>query len=286
MRVRTGRFEELRSGETGYSVNPRRALMGLHPRPGPLQVLSRQDCRQQSQPRPRRFVTRAAGFVASRIRQGFTLAVPGPPRSRGLLTHGRPHRHGVGYSSSFGPSFTGNTRSLLGPRLTSRSGSTPSPFQAQGEISPGKNALLHCTTAGFTPLPLGHESFAVIGPLALVGSASSPVLVHRYAVAIHASFLRSVTLPQLRFTSLAVASSRRDFLPLECAHAGRTKEKRPRIAPGALSIVQAVWNDGLSRCSAPACGAGRRRGCRPARRPSRTNRRCPRLPSLRPLRVP
>ncbi len=43
---------------------------------------------------------------------------------------------------------------LLRPRLTSRSGSTPSPFQAQGEISPGKNALLHCTTAGFTPLPL------------------------------------------------------------------------------------------------------------------------------------
>src|SRR6266702_7208309 len=58
---------------------------------------------------------------------------------------------------------------LLRPRLTSRSGSTPSPFQAQGEISPGKNALLHCTAAGSTPLPIDHESFAAIGPLALVG---------------------------------------------------------------------------------------------------------------------
>jgi hypothetical protein len=43
--------------------------------------------------------------------------------------------------------------SLLRPRLTSRSGSTPSPFQAQSEISPGKNALLHRTAAGSTPLP-------------------------------------------------------------------------------------------------------------------------------------
>ena len=56
-----------------------------------------------------------------------------------------------------------------------------SPFQAQGEISPGKNALLHCTTAGFTPLRLDHESFAASCPLALLGSAFYPVLVHRLA---------------------------------------------------------------------------------------------------------
>ena len=56
-----------------------------------------------------------------------------------------------------------------------------SPFQAQGEISPGKNALLRCTTAGFTPLRLDHESFAVAGPLALLSSALYPILVHRLA---------------------------------------------------------------------------------------------------------
>src|SRR5690606_23099593 len=39
---------------------------------------------------------------------------------------------------------------LLRPLLTSRSASA-SPFRAQGEISPGKNAVLHRTTAGFTP---------------------------------------------------------------------------------------------------------------------------------------
>jgi hypothetical protein len=58
---------------------------------------------------------------------------------------------------------------------------TPSPFQAQGEISPGKDALLLCTTAGFTPPRLDHKSFAVSCPLALLGSAFYPVLIHRLA---------------------------------------------------------------------------------------------------------
>ena len=57
-----------------------------------------------------------------------------------------------------------------------------SAFQPSGESSPGKNALLHCTTAGFTPLRLGHQSFAVSCPIALLGSAFYPVLVHRLAV--------------------------------------------------------------------------------------------------------
>ena len=46
-----------------------------------------------------------------------------------------------------------------------------SAFQPQGEISPGKNALLHCTTAGFTPPRLDHKSFAELRPLALLGNA-------------------------------------------------------------------------------------------------------------------
>ena len=72
-------------------------------------------------------------------------------------------------------------KKLLRPLLTSRSGSTPLPFQDRGEISPGKNALLLCTTAGSTPLRLDHQSFAVHCPLALLHSAFYPVLVHRLA---------------------------------------------------------------------------------------------------------
>jgi len=113
----------------------------------------------------------------------------------------------------FNPPDSRAAQRTLRPLLTSRSGSTPSPFQAQGEISPGKNALLHCTTAGSTPLPLDHESFAVVGPLALVGNAFYPVLVHRPAASLHASFPHSVALMQLRFTSLVVINSRWDFHP-------------------------------------------------------------------------
>jgi hypothetical protein len=98
----------------------------------------------------------------------------------------------------------------------------PSPLQTRGEISPGKNALLHRTTAGFTPLRLDHKSFAVSCPLALLGSTFYPVLVHRLAVSLHASSPQSVALPQLRCASFAVLSSRRDLHPQEYAHAGRT----------------------------------------------------------------
>ncbi|WP_232316417.1 hypothetical protein, partial [Candidatus Burkholderia verschuerenii] len=43
---------------------------------------------------------------------------------------------------------------------------------------------------------------------------------------LHASSPRSVALPQLRFTSLAVVNLPRDLHPQECAHAGRTKNAR------------------------------------------------------------
>ena len=87
------------------------------------------------------------------------------------------HQDGLSHSLSFGPS----SKKLLRPLLTSRSGSTPLPFQDRGEISPGKNALLLCTTAGSTPLRLDHQSFAVHCPLALLHSAFYPGLVHRLA---------------------------------------------------------------------------------------------------------
>ena len=58
----------------------------------------------------------------------------------------------------------------------------PSSFQKQGEISPDKNAHLHRTTAASTPPRLGHKSFVVLCPLALLGSAFYAVLVHRLAI--------------------------------------------------------------------------------------------------------
>jgi hypothetical protein len=87
-------------------------------------------------------------------------------------------------------------------------------------------------TQSFTAQPpdlqrliLDHESFAVTCPLALIGTAFYPVLVHRLAASIHASSPRSVTLTQLRFTSFAVVNSREDSHLQDCAHAGRTRKK-------------------------------------------------------------
>jgi hypothetical protein len=97
-----------------------------------------------------------------------------------------------------------------------------SPFQAQGEISPGKNIDLRCTTAGFTLPNLGHKSFAAVCPLALSSPAFYPVPVRRPAASFHASFTPSSRLDALRFPSLAVTSSREDFHLQVNAHAGRT----------------------------------------------------------------
>ena len=123
--------------------------------------------------------------------------------------------------------FAEKKTQLPWPLLTSRSVSPRRPFRHKARSPQGKNALLHCTTAGFTPLRLDHKSFANHCPLTLLGSALYPALVHRLAVSLHASSPRSVALTQLRFASLTVVSPRRDLHPQECAHAGRTTRTAP-----------------------------------------------------------
>ena len=110
----------------------------------------------------------------------------------------------------------------------------------QGEISPGKNAILPRTTAGSTRVRFDHKGFAVMCLLALLPRASYPVLVHRLTVSFHASSPRSVTLTQLHFLSFAVVSSREDFHLQDRAHAGRTRPPRPerRGFPAASSSRQ------------------------------------------------
>ncbi len=123
---------------------------------------------------------------------------------------------------------------LIRPLLTSRSASDASPFQASSEISPGKSHEFPRAIAGSTPLPLGRESFAAFGPLALVGSASYPVSLRRLAVS-----LPLLSAPTSRSDRVSPASSPsgslgvvatnfpRGLPPPIHAHAGHTK-KRPR----------------------------------------------------------
>lgn len=146
--------------------------------------------------------------------------------------------------------FAPNQR-LLRPRLTPRSGVAPSPFQAQGEISPGKNALLRCTTAGSTPLRLDHESFAVSGPLALLGSAFYPILVHRLA-AYAPRFLPTLGHPR----AVALRFVRCDQLTAGLAPAGvrpcwAHQKKRPPRRSLPERRTTGVRADSIRRSSSP-----------------------------------
>jgi len=159
---------------------------------------------------------------------------PCPPGRCRHLTHGLWHPHVFGHSLSFGPSrfhsgLIGWLPALLRPLLTLAPTCAVGLWlrrcfadHPQGEISPGKNALLRCTTAGFTPPRLDHERFAEACPLAQLGNAFYPVLVHRLAASLHASSPHSVAFMQLRFASFAVINLRQDLHPQECARAGRT----------------------------------------------------------------
>jgi len=115
-------------------------------------------------------------------------------------------------------------RQLLWPLLTSRSVSPRRPFRHKAR-SP------RVRTHSFTAQPPGLRRFALAtrasrllarSPCSAAPSIRFLFIGSRFML--HASSPRSVTLPQLRFTSFTVASLREDFHLQECAHAGRTKK--------------------------------------------------------------
>src|SRR5471030_3179371 len=131
----------------------------------------------------------------------------------------------VNRSFSFGPS---PRLRLLRPLLTSRSGLRRRPFRREARSPQVRTHSFPAQPPDLRRLILDHKSFAVSCPLALIGTAFYPVLVHRLAVSLHASSPRSVAFPQSRFTSFAVVSLREDLHLRECAHAGRTRKRQPK----------------------------------------------------------
>ncbi len=183
-------------------------------------------------------------------RMGFSLpapvwASPSPAfgelrfREHLRLSHPEVEGHSLRFLRPFAPNGQ-----LLRRLLTFRSRIAPSPFQAQGEISPRKNAILRRTTTRSTPPLLDHESLAVYRLLALIGTASNLVLVHRLEVSLHASSPRSVTLTQLRFASFTVDSLREDFHLQDRTHAGRTHWPRRTGGPPGESQTGVPSGDG------------------------------------------
>jgi hypothetical protein len=80
-----------------------------HPFPCLLHVLSCQGRIEQPRHCDLRFRTRARGFVADWIREGFTLTYSRPIRRGGHLTLCPTHRHAVEHSFQFGPSVAAAT---------------------------------------------------------------------------------------------------------------------------------------------------------------------------------
>ena len=127
---------------------------------------------------------------------------------------------------------------LLWPLLTSRSSLRRRPFRHEARYPQVRTQSFPAQPPNLRRLILDHKSFAVACPLALIGNASYPVLVHRLAVSIHTSFPQSVALPQLRFTSFAVVSLREDFHLQDCAHAGRTSTKAHACACAFGTVIK------------------------------------------------
>ena len=149
------------------------------------------------------------------------------------------------------------------------------PFSHKARSPRVKTHSFTAQPPGLRRLSLDHESFAELCPLALLGNAFYPVLVHRLAVSLHASSPQSVTLMQLRFASFAVINLRWDFHPQECARAGRTQKKarlesQPGLAHTSLVADEVItWLNHRRSCRSHPRPGSRRRLLSPARARSR-----------------
>lgn len=89
-------------------------------------------------------------------------------------------------------------------------------------------------------LSVGRESFAVIGPLALLGNASYPIPVRQLADSLPASFSASLTIHALRFAWVATTNSPEDFHLQAIVHAGHTNATGA-MADAVAPVVVLAW---------------------------------------------
>jgi len=160
------------------------------------------------------------GFITNRVGSGFTFPCRSSPRLPRRLMPCPSQWHYVQLSFPFSPSpFAGGYYGfcwLLAPACHRR------PFGHKARSPQVRTRSFTAQSPHLRRLALDHKSFAVHCLLALAGAAFYAVRVPRLAASLRASFPRSVTLAQLRFTSLAVVYSREDFHLQDRAHAGRT----------------------------------------------------------------
>lgn len=149
-------------------------------------------------------------------------------------------------------SFIGSPR-LLRPLLTSRSGQTRHRFRHEARSPQVRMRSFAAQSSHLRHLALttrASQSLAC-SPCSVPPHMRFVFLDSRFTL--HASFPRSVTLTQLRFTCLAVASSAGDFHPEDRAHAGRTNKKPARsgfvwMHTYTLSFMQSCHYSRYSLC--------------------------------------
>jgi hypothetical protein len=175
---------------------------------------------------------RTSSFVADGITPGFTVRYAHPPRSPQHLTHGLAALHVLRLSLSFGPSrspsgLVGLVLPLLRPLLTSRSGTSRRPFRHKARSPQVRTHTFIAQPPHLRHLALVTRALWFLAHSPCLATPSMRFLFIGSRFTLHASFPRSVTLTQLRFTLLTMTSSQRDLHPQVCAHAGRTKGTVP-----------------------------------------------------------
>src|SRR6185369_14065174 len=188
-------------------------------------------------------------FLAPLYPRGFTptlqrqLQLPGHLRLVAFEIHGR-------FALLFVRSFATRVATT-----TSADFSAPQlrrPFRRKPRAPQVRTLSFTARPPDLRRLSFGHRSFAVHWPLAPLDAASDPVLVHRPAVSLPASFPRSVALTQLRFASIRMTSFRRDLHPQDSAHAGRTTRKARGLRPRALLHVTLAMREQRSLSRQPS----------------------------------
>jgi len=170
---------------------------------------------------------RTSSFVTGRLTPSFTGLPPCQPGLPRHLTHDFAAFHVFSHSLTFGPSWIpfcliGPVLPLLRPLLTSRSGLHRRPFSHRARSPRVRTHTFTAQSPHLRHLALVTRALQIGACSPCLAAPSMRFLFIDSRFTLHASFPHSVALMQLRFTSLAVTSSRRDFHPQVCAHAGRT----------------------------------------------------------------
>ena len=109
-------------------------------------------------------------------------------------------------------------------------------FRDAQQISRGKFDRLPCATAGFTTSALDGYGLRDHWPARPTPYASNPILVHRLACLLHASFRPHLTMTPLRFAITSPPSGcEKDFHLRAVEHARHTNKKPPACAGGSCS---------------------------------------------------